>query len=99
MAGRGAAEMGGGSASAAELVANDGAGSLPFLIVCAVDYDAGNAWEQSAVAIVFIALGVALVRLESDQPDSATSESLHLFLLTLSRLMTLRYLYCRTTYP
>ena len=57
-----------------------------------------TAWEQGAVAIVFIALGVALVRLESDQPDSATSESLHLFLLTLSSLMTLRYLYYRTTY-
>lgn len=42
MASRGAAEMGRGSASAAELVANDGAGSLPFLIVCAVDYDAGD---------------------------------------------------------
>ena len=57
-----------------------------------------TAWEQGAVAIVFIALGVTLVRLESDQPDSATSESLHLFLLTLSSLMTLRYLYYRTTY-
>ena len=43
-----------------------------------------TAWEQDVVAIVLIALGVALVRLESDQPDSATSESLHLFLLTLS---------------
>ena len=41
MAGRGAAEMGRGSASAAESVANDG-GSLPFLIVCAVDYDASD---------------------------------------------------------
>ena len=56
-----------------------------------------TAWEQGAVAIVFIVLGVT-VRLESDQPDSATSESLHLFLLTLSSLMTLRYLYYRTTY-
>ena len=41
MAGQGSAEMGRGSASAAESVANDG-GSLPFLIVCAVDYDASD---------------------------------------------------------
>ena len=98
MAGRGAAEMGRGSASAAESVTNDGGGSLSFLLYVPLITMRVTAWEQGAVAIVFIALGVTSVRLESDQPDSATSESLHLFLLTLSSLMTLRYLYYRTTY-
>ena len=90
--------MGRGSASAAESVTNDGGGSLSFLLYVPLITMRVTAWEQGAVAIVFIALGVTSVRLESDQPDSATSESLHLFLLTLSSLMTLRYLYYRTTY-
>ena len=48
MSGRGAAEMGRGSASDAESVANDG-GSLPFLIVCAVDYDASDGFGSRAL--------------------------------------------------
>ncbi len=57
-----------------------------------------SVWEQAIVAWVFITLGAMLVRLESDQPDRVTSESLHLLLLTVSSLMTVRYLYYRTSY-
>jgi cellulose synthase (UDP-forming) len=57
-----------------------------------------SAGEQSIVAAVFIGLGALVVRLESDQPDRVTSEALHLLLLTVSSLMTLRYFYYRTIY-
>jgi cellulose synthase (UDP-forming) len=45
-----------------------------------------------------IGLGTLILRLEESQADARTSESLHLFLITLSVLTTLRYWYYRTNY-
>lgn len=57
-----------------------------------------SAWEQGTVALLFIGMGIFLVKLEDDQPDSKTSEAIHLFLMTISSLTTLRYFYYRSTY-
>jgi cellulose synthase (UDP-forming) len=57
-----------------------------------------SAIEQGIVAALFIGVGVFLVKLEDDQPDAKTSEAIHLFLLTISSLTTLRYFYYRSTY-
>lgn len=53
-------------------------------------------WQQGLVALIFIGIGNWLLRLEEQQNDTATSEQLHLVLITLSVLTTLRYLHYRT---
>jgi cellulose synthase (UDP-forming) len=59
-------------------------------------------WQQSLVALVVIGLGRSLLYLEERQPERQperqVSEYLHLLLLSLSGLMTLRYLYYRGSY-
>ncbi|MGF1513131.1 MAG: UDP-forming cellulose synthase catalytic subunit [Elainellaceae cyanobacterium] len=55
-------------------------------------------WQQGAVAATFIALGWGLVVLEQRQPDRRASEYLHLFLVWLSVITTLRYLFYRVSY-
>ncbi len=55
-------------------------------------------WQQSLLATVLVAVGYIVVRLEERQTDTHTSEHLHLFLIMLSVLTTLRYLYYRTQY-
>lgn len=55
-------------------------------------------WQQSIVAIVVVALGRWLLHLEERQPGNRASEYLHLLLMLLSGLLTLRYLYYRGSY-
>ncbi|MBF2051324.1 MAG: UDP-forming cellulose synthase catalytic subunit [Elainella sp. C42_A2020_010] len=57
-----------------------------------------NLWQQSIVAVVVIGIGRWLLHLEERQPETRASEYLHLLLLTLSILTTLRYLYYRASY-
>ena len=52
--------------------------------------------QQAILAVLLIGLGWLLVRLENRQQSSRTSEQLHLVLVWLSVLVTLRYLYYRT---
>ncbi|MBD2091539.1 UDP-forming cellulose synthase catalytic subunit [Microcoleus sp. FACHB-1515] len=54
--------------------------------------------QQSIVAIVLIAAGSLFLHLEERQPETRTSEYLHLLLIVLSLLVTMRYLYYRTNY-
>jgi cellulose synthase (UDP-forming) len=55
-------------------------------------------WQQGIVALVLLAIGQIVVRIEYRQSDKITSEYLHLFLVWLSLVTTLRYLYYRTSY-
>jgi cellulose synthase (UDP-forming) len=55
-------------------------------------------WQQGVVALVLLFIGQIVVRIEYRQTDKTTSEYLHLFLVWLSLVTTLRYLYYRTTY-
>jgi cellulose synthase (UDP-forming) len=55
-------------------------------------------WQQGVVAVLLIALGQKVVQVESRRADPKTSEYLHLFLVWLSLVTTLRYLHYRTSY-
>jgi cellulose synthase (UDP-forming) len=55
-------------------------------------------WQQSIAAAVLIGTGSVLLKLEDRQAKSHSSEYLHLLLITLSLLVTLRYLYYRSSY-
>ncbi|MBD2022063.1 UDP-forming cellulose synthase catalytic subunit [Leptolyngbya sp. FACHB-36] len=55
-------------------------------------------WEQAVVAMILIGLGLLVLRAEEKLEDSRISEYLHLFLISLSVLTTLRYFYYRTQY-
>lgn len=55
-------------------------------------------WQQGLVAVSLIAVGWVVVRVERSQNDSTTSEYLHLFLVWLSIITTLRYFYYRTVF-
>ncbi len=55
-------------------------------------------WQQGVVAVLLIAIGQTVVNAEYQQSDKKTSEYLHLFLVWLSLVTTLRYLYYRTSY-
>ncbi|MDX2229603.1 MAG: UDP-forming cellulose synthase catalytic subunit [Leptolyngbyaceae cyanobacterium bins.349] len=55
-------------------------------------------WQQGVIALSLIIVGWVVVRVERSQTDPTTSEYLHLFLVWLSIITTLRYLYYRTAY-
>ncbi len=56
-------------------------------------------WQQSIVAVLLIGLGYSVLHLENENADSSRDrERLHLFMIALSSLTTLRYLYYRTRY-
>jgi cellulose synthase (UDP-forming) len=56
-------------------------------------------WQQGVVALLMIGTGRFLLTLEERQPEGGRiSEYLHLLLICLSVLVTLRYFYYRTTY-
>ncbi len=55
-------------------------------------------WQQGIVAVLLIVLGQKVVQVESRRADPKTSEYLHLFLVWLSLVTTLRYLHYRTSY-
>lgn len=55
-------------------------------------------WQQGCVALLLIGVGRFLLHLEERQRRSTTSEQLHLLLMCLSVMVTLRYFYYRTVY-
>ena len=55
-------------------------------------------WQQGVVAALLIAAGRLALQMEEQNPSKRTSEYLHLFLILLSIVTTLRYLYYRTNY-
>jgi cellulose synthase (UDP-forming) len=55
-------------------------------------------WQQGVIAIFLIIFGQLIVNFEVKEADKKTSEYLHLFLVWLSMVTTMRYLYYRTTY-
>jgi cellulose synthase (UDP-forming) len=56
-------------------------------------------WQQGIVAVLLIFLGYSVLHLEDGHArSSGDRERLHLFMITLSSLTTLRYLYYRTRY-
>lgn len=55
-------------------------------------------WQQGVVAAVLIAVGRFLLQMEEYKPSKKTSEYLHLFLILLSIIATLRYLHYRVNY-
>lgn len=57
-----------------------------------------NLWQQSIIAAIVISLGRLFLHLEENRPEQQTSESLHLLLMALSLMTTLRYLYYRACY-
>jgi cellulose synthase (UDP-forming) len=65
---------------------------MPFIMI------RPNLWQQCIVGLVVIGIGRGLLYLEERQPETRASEYLHLLLLTLSILTTLRYLYYRASY-
>jgi cellulose synthase (UDP-forming) len=66
--------------------------SLPLIITSIT-------WQQQGlVAIIVMVLGWCVVNLEHNHDDPRASEALHLLIIWLSTLTTLRYLYYRTSY-
>jgi cellulose synthase (UDP-forming) len=55
-------------------------------------------WQQGVVAALLIAMGRLSLQMEEQKPSKKTSEYLHLFLILLSIVTTLRYLYYRVSY-
>jgi cellulose synthase (UDP-forming) len=55
-------------------------------------------WQQGVVAVLLAIMGWLVVEVEKTQTSKDTSEYLHLFLVWLSSVTTLRYLYYRTSY-
>ncbi len=66
--------------------------TLPLIVVPL------KTWQQGVVATVLVALGWGIVRLEQRQQQPVASEYLHLLLVWLSVVTTLRYFYYRTVY-
>ncbi|MGF1499705.1 MAG: UDP-forming cellulose synthase catalytic subunit [Elainellaceae cyanobacterium] len=54
--------------------------------------------QQGLLALALTGVGRLVMELEERQRDRSTSEALHLFLVMLSGIATLRYLYYRTSY-
>ncbi|NEQ70033.1 MAG: glycosyltransferase [Symploca sp. SIO2D2] len=55
-------------------------------------------WQQGLVAGLLIAVGYIAQKIEESSNSKKTSEYVHLFLVLLSILTTVRYLYYRTSY-
>ena len=55
-------------------------------------------WQQGIVAALLIAVGRFVLQMEEQKPNKKTSEYLHLFLIVLSLVATMRYLYYRVSY-
>ncbi|PIG94045.1 glycosyltransferase [Gloeocapsopsis sp. IPPAS B-1203] len=55
-------------------------------------------WQQGVVTVILIAVGQIIVRAEQNNPSKSRSEYLHLFMVWLSLVTTLRYLFYRTSY-
>lgn len=55
-------------------------------------------WQQGVVAAMLIAVGRLALQMEEHNPSKKMSEYLHLFLILLSLMTTMRYLYYRSNY-
>ncbi|HEY9653805.1 MAG TPA: UDP-forming cellulose synthase catalytic subunit [Coleofasciculaceae cyanobacterium] len=55
-------------------------------------------WQQGVVAALLIAVGRLALQMEEHKPNKRKSEYLHLFLIVLSLVSTIRYLYYRVNY-
>ncbi len=55
-------------------------------------------WQQGLVAVFLVLLGQLLIHAEFQESSSEISHYYHLFMLWLSMVTTLRYLYYRTSY-
>ena len=55
-------------------------------------------WQQGVVGAMLIAVGRLALQMEEHNPSKKTSEYLHLFLVLLSLITTMRYLYYRINY-
>jgi cellulose synthase (UDP-forming) len=55
-------------------------------------------WQQGVVGAMLIAVGRFALQMEEHKPSKKTSEYLHLFLVLLSLVTTMRYLYYRINY-
>jgi cellulose synthase (UDP-forming) len=55
-------------------------------------------WQQIVVAVLLIAIGWLIVRIERQQAEQSSSEYMHLFLVWLSIITSSRYLYYRFNY-
>jgi len=55
-------------------------------------------WQQGLIAAILIGVGRFILELEEHNPSKKVAEYLHLFLVLLSIVTTLRYLYYRTSY-
>ncbi|NEO97461.1 MAG: UDP-forming cellulose synthase catalytic subunit [Symploca sp. SIO2E9] len=55
-------------------------------------------WQQGIIALLMIAVGRFFIHLEEYNFSKKSSEYIHLFLVLLSLVTTLRYLYYRTSY-
>ncbi|MEH2466821.1 UDP-forming cellulose synthase catalytic subunit [Nostoc sp.] len=55
-------------------------------------------WQQGLVAVFLVLLGQLVIHAEFQESSSEISQYYHLFLLWLSMVTTLRYLYYRTSY-
>jgi cellulose synthase (UDP-forming) len=55
-------------------------------------------WQQGVVAVFLLLLGQFIVRVEEQETSTETSQYYHLFMVWLSLVTTLRYLYYRTSY-
>jgi cellulose synthase (UDP-forming) len=58
-----------------------------------------STWQQGIIAVLLIAIGSAILRLEENYAEQGRKqELLHLFMVVMSGLTTLRYFYYRTRY-
>ncbi|MGF1536326.1 MAG: glycosyltransferase family 2 protein [Elainellaceae cyanobacterium] len=73
-------------------------GLLVMLVSVPLIVTSLEVWQQGIVALVFIVMGWGIVILEQRQGDWRASEYLHLFLVWLSVITTLRYLFYRASY-
>ncbi|BAY86670.1 cellulose synthase catalytic subunit [Calothrix parasitica NIES-267] len=55
-------------------------------------------WQQGAVAVFLILVGQLIVRAEKNESSKQISHYYHLFMVWLSLVTTMRYLFYRTTY-
>lgn len=66
--------------------------SLPFIVAPV------KVWQQWVVAILLMFVGWLSVKIEVTLKNKQTSEYIHMFLVWLSLVVTLRYLFYRTSY-
>ncbi|NJO78482.1 MAG: UDP-forming cellulose synthase catalytic subunit [Cyanobacteria bacterium RM1_2_2] len=55
-------------------------------------------WQQCMVTVIVVGIGRFLLHLEERQPENRATEYIHLLLISISGLTTLRYLYYRGSY-